>query len=83
MEYRRVSTNSSGGLSAQLMGEENYESEEGEDRASITFFLDLNLVYDLKGAGLEEANSHLILLEVTGKSCLLLLAFFIGIVFRK
>lgn len=65
MEYRRVSTNSSGGLSAQLIGEENYDAE-GEETASITFFMDLSVLYDLKGTSLEEANSHLILLEVTG-----------------
>ena len=64
-----MSTNSSGGLSAQLLGESSYDNTgEGEDMATISFFLDMDIIRNInsKATALEEANSHLILLEVTG-----------------
>mmetsp|Transcript_21634 Transcript_21634/g.31488 ORF Transcript_21634/g.31488 Transcript_21634/m.31488 type:complete len:173 (-) Transcript_21634:120-638(-) len=63
MGYKRIPSASSGGLSTQLITDDT-DSDPDID-TSIDFFIDLRVLYGLRGKYLEEANSHLILLEVT------------------
>lgn len=63
MGFKHTNTSSSDGLSAQLL--DSPSDFMGDEVGTIDFFLDLNLLPLLNGIDLEEANSHLMMFEVT------------------
>jgi hypothetical protein len=66
MGFKQTTTVSSDGLSASLL--ETPNDFIGDEVRSIDFFLDASLLYDLFGTALEEANSHLVMFEITGEN---------------
>jgi hypothetical protein len=65
MGFKQTTTVSSDGLSASLL--ETPNDFIGDEVRTMDFFLDVNLLYDLIGVSLEEANSHLVMFEITGE----------------
>ena len=65
MGFKQTTTVSSDGLSASLL--ETPNDYLGDEVQTIDFFLDPNILYNLFGVSLEEANSHLVMFEITGE----------------